>query len=190
MKNQPKRSLKVGLKRTAQKSSVSPILMEMLGKLATWKPKSNEQVMEVASRLLKAAQDEYDNDHTDMGLAKKACKMLVGHTLSKFNGISYDHDYVFDAMVEDKKLILHTLHVFRRNRVAEYSVCTRSLKISVSELVPEPVGASVVNRKKWQLIPGRDLDSHDALSEISYACADTIDWIQKFLNRPTRKSKK
>ena len=81
----------------------------MLGKLAKWTPKTNEDVLEAANRLAQAAREiiEKPSLRSPRDLLKFSDK-IIGHVLSRKNGVSIDYDYVYqiEFMANDRGIIL------------------------------------------------------------------------------------
>lgn len=129
----------------------SPELSAMLGTLSKWKPASDHSVLEAANRLAQAAREKIAPDlfKPDKARAREAlaiCEKLKGHTISKFNGIGEDHDYVTGAAQEgDCGVVLDTVHLFKRNRIGEWSVSVRRLHIPAGTVLSGRLAVNAVS---------------------------------------------
>jgi hypothetical protein len=167
-KPKPKKKLKINLRKTPKPSGASPELLNMLKKLADWNPKSNEAVLEVANRLAQAAREQITPDlfkkpDTPVAAAMEKCKKLIGHTLTRFNGISDDHDYITDATVtQDNSIILHSVHMFKRNRVGELAASMRMIYVHPGTILADRTKVTGKKNHTDCPIPGYTLDTPDA----------------------------
>lgn len=109
----------------------------MLGKLAKWTPKTNEDVLEAANRLAQAAREiiEKPSLRSPIDLLKVSDKIL-GRVLSRKNGVSIDYDYVYqiEFLANDRGIVLGTIHMFRRNRIAEWAMSLRKIEVTKEDV--------------------------------------------------------
>ena len=109
----------------------------MLGKLAKWTPKTNEDVLEAANRLAQAAREiiEKPSLRSPVDLLKVSDKIL-GRVLSRKNGVSIDYDYVYqiEFLANDRGIALGTIHMFRRNRIAEWAMSLRKIEVTKEDV--------------------------------------------------------
>lgn len=158
-------------KTTKESPGVDPELTGMLAKLATWTPKSNQAVMEAASRLMQAAREKIDYQDADMRKSTaednmKLCMSLVGHTLTRHNGVSNEFDYVLSVkLAEDRQQIdVESVHLFRRNRIGEPAISHRFLHFQVDSILTDDpeVLARVKRNKPACILPGYAVDTREA----------------------------
>ena len=138
---QPKKKLKIKLRKTAKAPGADQELVDMVKKMSDWTPPSNAAVLEVANRLAQAAREKitpgmFNDDARSLDKALALCSKIKGHTLSKFNGIGEDHDYVVDVAISGKMLELSTVHMFKRNRIGEWAVSARSSPATSAAILP------------------------------------------------------
>ena len=148
--NKPKKKLKIKLRKTAKAPGADQELVDMVKKMSDWTPQSNAAVLEVANRLAQAAREKITPDmfKEDAGSLDKAlalCSKIKGHTLSKFNGIGEDHDYVVDVAISGKMLELSTVHMFKRNRIGEWAVSARKIYVDAGMVMAD---RRIVTRKQ------------------------------------------
>lgn len=193
---QPKKKLKIKIRKRPKATGTSPELLDMLRKLATWNPKSDEAVLEAANRLAQAAREKITPDlfkkpDTSVADAFDICKPLIGHTITRFNGISDDHDYIFDiAITLDRTIMLRTLHMFRYNRIGELAVSIRELHFSPCMIMADRSKViSVKGRADNGPLPGYTLDTPDAAATLKEA-RRLIDGIGMVLPKPSKRHKK
>ena len=109
----------------------------MLGKLAKWTPKTNEDVLAAANRLAQAAREiiEKPSLGSPIDLLKVSDKIL-GRVLSRKNGVSIDYDYVYqiEFLANDRGIALGTIHMFRRNRIAEWAMYLRKIEVTKEDV--------------------------------------------------------
>lgn len=146
----PKKKLKIKLRKTAKAPGADPELVDMVKKMSDWNPQSNAAVLEVANRLAQAARekitpDMFKEDTRSLDKALALCSRIKGHTLSKFNGIGEDHDYVVDVAISGKMLELSTVHMFKRNRIGEWAVSARKIYVDAGMVMSD---RSIVTRKQ------------------------------------------
>lgn len=162
----PKSSPKVPVKTTA---TADPELVSMLRKLSTWNPSSDNAVLEAANRLVQSAMEKvfpYGKDQKarpSLQDAVNACIPLKGHFLSKDNGVGVDHDYVLDVGQREGNVELSTVHIFRRNRIAEWAVSLRTIRVAPDEVaIDRSRVLRGIGRKPSRVIPGMTVDSREA----------------------------
>ena len=149
-----------------EKSSVSPVLLEMLERLKGWTPKSNDNVRAVARKLLLAVDSAETKDadgscNRVLSEALATCQRLVGHTLTCKNGVSLDFDFVVCYNYYHGEIVLDTVHMFKRNRIGEYAMSIRKLKLSPSSILCTSADSECPGRRPCP-IPGMSLDTKDA----------------------------
>lgn len=193
---QPKKKLKIRIKKSSKATGTSPELLDMLRKLASWNPRSDEAVLEAANRLAQAAREKITPDlfkkpETSVADAFDICKPLIGHTITRFNGISDDHDYIFDiAITLDRTIMLRTVHMFRYNRIGELSVSIRELNFAPCTIMADRSKViSVKERVDNEPLPGYTLDTPDAAETLKEA-RRLIDGIGMVLPKPRNRLKR
>lgn len=148
--NTPKKKLKIKLRKTVKAPGADRELVDMVKKMSEWTPPSNAAVLEVANRLAQAARekitpDMFKEDARSLDKALALCSKIKGHTLSKFNGIGEDHDYVVDVAISGKMLELSTVHMFKRNRIGEWAVSARKIYVDAGMVMAD---RRIVTRKQ------------------------------------------
>ena len=139
------KKLKIKIRRrkpAPETTGASGELLDMLQKLSGWTPQSDEAVLEAANRLAQAAREKITPDMfkeraVSLDRALATCRKLVGHTLSKFNGIGEDHDYVVEAEKDGSMLALSTVHMFKRNRIGEWAVSSRTVYVDPGSVMSD-----------------------------------------------------
>ncbi|MBR2305743.1 MAG: hypothetical protein IKA48_00780 [Fibrobacter sp.] len=193
---QPKKKLKIKIRKSPKATGTSLELLDMLRKLASWNPRSDEAVLEAANRLAQAAREKITPDlfkkpDTSVADAFDRSKTFIGHTLTRFNGISDDHYYIFDiAITLDRTIMLRTVHMFRYNRIGELSVSIRELNFSPCMIMADRSKViSVKEHADKGPLPGYTLDTPDAAATLKEA-RTLIDGIGMVLPKPSKRRKK
>ena len=159
----PERQPKVRKKPPEKKPEVSGALLDMLSKLATWTPKKNEDILEVANRLSQAAREEIDKDLERKGLESGArmCRSLVGHVLGYHNGITTSYLLVLGCTVSNGTVNLDLLSVEPRNRLSGtlVNVCnTKSMFLASNAGLDRNSGDPYICDRKYKLDPPGGLE--------------------------------
>lgn len=157
----PKRKAKPA---KAEKPALSDKLVDMIGKLAAWHPKSNEDILEAANRLSQAAREEIDRDLEKKGSESGArlCRSLVGHVLGYHNGISVDYTLVLGCTVSAGTVTMDMLKVEPRNRLAGgyVNVCrTKTAFFPSAALLDRKTGNPTICDRKYTLDPPGGLET-------------------------------
>lgn len=147
-----------------EKPALSGKLVEMIGKLAAWHPKSNEDILEAANRLSQAAREEIDKDLEKKGAESGArlCRSLVGHVLGYHNGITTDYTLVLGCAVSAGTVTLDMLKVEPRNRLngGYVNVCrTKTAFFSSAALLDRKTGNPTICDRKYTLDPPGGLET-------------------------------
>jgi len=147
-----------------EKPALSGKLVDMIGKLTAWHPKSNEDILEAANRLSQAAREEIDKDLEKKGndSGARLCRSLVGHVLGYHNGISMDYTLVLGCTVSAGTTTLDMLKVEPRNRLygGYVNVCrTKTAFFSSSALLDRKTGNPTICDRKYTLDPPGGLET-------------------------------
>ncbi len=175
---------------------VDPELVSMLRKLSTWNPSSDNAVLEAANRLVQAAMEKvfpYGKDQKarpSLQDAVNACIPLKGHFLTKDNGVGVDHDYVLDVGQREGNVELSTVHIFRRNRIAEWAVSLRTIRVSPEDVaVDRSRVLKGISRKPSRVIPGMSVDSREASEDFGSVVpiVDALIRMANSMDRPAQR---
>ena len=134
-------------------------IVEMLDKLAKWKPKTLEQVITACERLKHAANEEifYGNSRADNGEKKSFFESLVGKMLKYPNGIANSTEYLYVTKVDITELDLDTtakltgMRLSKYNRIGNDTVQEYTLPILYSSIVDMKVQSFTVMRHGFKV---------------------------------------
>jgi len=191
-KSPPKSPPKIPVKTT---SSADPELVSMLRKLADWEPSSDHAVLEAGNRLVQAAMEKlfpYGKVAGQAALydAVAACMPLKGHFLTRDNGVGVDHDYVLDVGQREGNVELSTVHIFRRNRIAEWAVSLRTIRVAPDEVaIDRSRVLRGIGRKPSRVIPGMSVDSREASEDFRSVVpiVDALSRMATSMDRPAQR---
>ena len=144
-----------------RKSTASPALTELLGKLAGWTPDSDEQVLEVANRLGQAAREELDRRKVrdSRKFSAKMAGDLVGKVLSTYNGIGTDYELVTGVEKDpgaENTVIFHLLYFAKFNRIGDWGMYKLNRSVHLGDIQFFPVKRTLVIAGREKKISGRE----------------------------------
>jgi len=134
-------------------------IVEMLAKLAKWKPKTLEQVITACERLKHAANEEifYGNSRADNGEKRSFFESLVGKMVKYPNGVANSTEYLYVTKVDITELDLDTtakltgMRLSKYNRIGNDTVQEYTLPILYSDIVDMKVQAFTVMRHGFKV---------------------------------------
>jgi hypothetical protein len=134
-------------------------IVEMLAKLAKWKPKTLEQVITACERLKHAANEEifYGNSRADNGEKRSFFESLVGKMVKYPNGVANSTEYLYVTKVDITELDLDTtakltgMRLSKYNRIGNDTVQEYTLPILYSAIVDMKVQGFTVMRHGFKV---------------------------------------
>ena len=127
------------------RTPVTEDILEMLKKLATWKPSTLEQVIQVGERLIKAANDDifYGSYKINTKNTEDFFKNLDGKMVKYPNGITNSTEYIFVDQVDfaecewNMHVKLTGVRLSKHNRIGEDTVQVCTLPIRFNDIIDQ-----------------------------------------------------
>ena len=135
-----------------RKSTASPALTELLGKLAGWTPDSDEQVLEVANRLGQAAREELDRGKVRDSRkfsAKLANDLAMHNQVLRFPGVEKDPG-------AENTVIFHLLYFTKFNRIGDWGMYRLNRSVHLGDIQFFPVKRTLVIAGREKKISGKE----------------------------------
>lgn len=160
---------------------VSPVLTDMLQKLAGWTPHSNTGVLEVANRLAQAAMVEIDKEAVKKAKTdtEKFVDGLLYHTLTYWNGVSNEYSLVM-GVAHDRgncRVRISMLRVFNYNRMGVPAVLYFEPEYAIGDIIPQRKGQrnEVCIQGRYYLIDGPQ--AMDTIIKESTGYIEHLGWV-------------
>lgn len=180
-KDKPKANPKPRKAYPGKPREVSPLLTDMLQKLAGWTPHSNNGVLEVANRLAQAAMEEIDKDTVKKAKTDTETFVdgLLYHTLTHWNGVSNEYSLVM-GVEHDRgncRVKISMLRVFNYNRIGGPALLYFEPEYAIGDIIPPRKGQrnELCLQGRYYLIDGPQ--AMDTIKTEITRYRETLDWI-------------